>query len=135
MYSWSGTFYSPAKNQEVYLAYMEDEAGGSIPQTVKADRLESYKKGSIYVDTSDMISSCVAYEIAKANGLDEMANYYLIKNGYYTPGQKKTWIIWEMSRTDNDGGKEPMGKPINSYVIDAVTGELLKKAPGRVYGL
>jgi len=135
MYSWSGTFYSPSKNQDVWLAYIEDDAGGSIPQTVKPDMLESYNKGSIYVDTSDMISSCVAYEVAKANGLDEKANYYLIMNGHYAPGQKKTWIIWEMSRTDNDNGKEPMGKPINSYVIDAVTGELLEKVPGRVYGL
>jgi hypothetical protein len=84
-----------------------------------------------------MISSCQAYEVAKANGLNEKDNYYLIFTGDFRTSQKyperKTWIVQELSRTDTDGGKSMLGKVVMNYAIDGVTGEFLEKKAGEVY--
>ena len=84
-----------------------------------------------------MIDSCVAYESAKAAGFDEKANYFIYMTGDYRSAGKypgrKTWAVEERSRTDTDGGKETLGKVMNTYLFDALTGELLEKVAGRTY--
>lgn len=138
-WAWTATFYSPSKKEDVYLGYIEGDAGGSIPQAVQEStfRADEEKPTSIYTNYEDMIDSCVVYELAQANGFDEKENYHI----YYTgdtrtatkyPG-RKTWIVEERSRTDTDGGKESLGKVVNTYLFDAVTGELLGKFTGRTY--
>lgn len=138
MWAWSATFYSPSKNENVYLAYIDGEAGGSIPQQMDERTVEAYAGNTpLYQDVSDMIDSCQAYEIAKQNGLDDISNYYIIMTGdnrslMKYPG-RKTWVVEEHSRTDNDNGKELSGKVRYTYLIDGITGEFLEKGEGRVY--
>ncbi|MDD5726825.1 MAG: hypothetical protein PHC53_05520 [Patescibacteria group bacterium] len=139
VWAWSGTFYSPSKKQNIYLSYIDGQTGGSLPNNLSDDEFKTYTSGkpSIYADMSDMISSCRVYEIAQENGFDNKANYpiflavdYRSRTKY--PG-RKTWVLEERSRTDNDNGKEIQGKVIATYLIDGQTGELLEKREGRVY--
>ena len=134
-YSWMATFYSDSKKQNASVSYIDGVVDMSIPMDVSPDMQKNYKSHSVYENTSDLVDSCVVYQVAKANGLNEKANYYLILTGYAGAGDTKTWLLWEMSRTDNDSGKEVMGKVINTYIIDGITGTLLKKLPGRAYGV
>jgi hypothetical protein len=139
VWAWSADFYSPSKKQRINVGFIDGETGGSLPSDVAADLLKSYEQyPSLYTDVSDMISSCQAYEVAKANGLDDKADYYIIMTGDNRSTKKypgrKTWVLEERSRTDNDNGKEPMGKIVMTYLIDGVTGEFLEKRPdGKVY--
>lgn len=139
MWAWSATFYSPSKNQRIILSYIDGETGGSLPADLGSDELKTYigDKPTVYQDMSDMISSCRVYEIAQENGYDNKANYPLMLAADYRSQKKypgrKTWILEERSRTDNNNGKEIMGKVIYSYLIDGQTGELLEKREGQVY--
>jgi len=139
VWAWDATFYSPSKKQEIFLAYIEGQAGGSIPQAVQDSTFtaDEQRPPSIYTTADDMIDSCVVYELAKANGFDEKANYHIYMTGDNRSAAKypnrKTWIVEERSRTDTDGGKEVMGKVVNTYLFDALTGELLEKFAGRKY--
>jgi len=138
MWAWSATFYSPSKKQRIVLSYIDGETGGSLPSDLSDNEFKTISdKPSIYEDISDMISSCRVYEIAKENGYDDKADYSLIsaadfrsRNKY--PG-RKTWVLEERSRTDNNNGKEITGKIIYTYLIDGLTGELLEKREGQVY--
>ena len=143
LWAWSAHFYSPSKNEDVDLAYIDEEVGGSIPQTTNADTAKSYvaensrQVMNTYADYASLISSCQVYEITRANGFDPIANYEIVFTGdsrsaHKYPG-RATWILEERSRTDNDGGKEIMGKVVNTYLIDAHTGDLLEKQVDRVY--
>lgn len=138
LWAWSATFYSPSKKQRIILSYINGETGGSLPSDMSTDELKTFTgKPSIYADMSDMISSCRVYEIAQENGYDNQANYSVILAADYRSSNKypgrKTWVLEERSRTDNNNGKEMMGKVIYSYLIDGQTGELLEKRAGQVY--
>ncbi|GEM_PF-2993813 len=138
-WAWSATFYSPSKKEEVYLAYIDEEAGGSIPQAVREETFQADEKSppSIYAEHEDMLDSCVVYGLAKAAGFDDQANYHIYMTGDTRSASKypgrKTWVVEERSRTDTDGGKEILGKVVNTYLFDAITGELLEKVAGRTY--
>ncbi|MFA6099974.1 MAG: hypothetical protein WC750_03800 [Patescibacteria group bacterium] len=139
MWAWSATFYSPSKKQRIYLSHIDGQTGGSLPSDLSADEFKRYTSGkpSLYTDMSDMISSCRAYEIAQENGYDNKANYPIFLTDDYRshtkyPG-RKTWVLEEHSRTDNDNGKEIQGKVVATYLIDGQTGEFLEKREGRVY--
>ncbi len=138
-WAWSATFYSPSKKEEVYLAYIDGQTGGSIPQAVQEETFQEDEKraASIYADYEDLIDSCVVYEQAKTQGFDEKANYPIYMTGDTRSATKypgrKTWVLEERSRTDTDGGKEVLGKVMNTYLFDAVTGEYLEKVAGRTY--
>jgi len=139
-WAWDATFYSSSKKQEMFIAYIDGQAGGSIAQAVQESTFAADEKLplSIYTNADDMIDSCVVYELAKANGFDEKANYHIYltdnaQSGIEKYRNRKTWKLEERSRTDTDGGKETMGTVVNSYLFDAVTGELLEKVAGRTY--
>lgn len=139
MWAWSATFYSPSKNQRIILSYIDGETGGSLPADLSADELKTFigDKPTVYQDMSDMISSCRVYEIAQENGFDNKANYSLMLAADYRSHKKypgrKTWVLEERSRTDNNSGKDIQGKVLYSYLIDGQTGELLEKRAGQVY--
>ncbi len=131
-FAWNGIFFSESKKQEIMVAYVNGAVQIAAPQNTTPENEKIYRQGSVYEKASDLVSSCIAYETAKQNGLDDNANYYIISNGSLNVSPKRTWIIWELSRTENDASREVAGKFLHSYIIDATTGELIKKTEDRV---
>jgi hypothetical protein len=133
-WAWGTTFYSPSKKANLNVSYIDGEVGSSPAFELTSDTIEMYKKyPSIYQDYNPMISSCVVYEIAKQNGLDDQKNYYTIRSMASDYSDQFVWVLEERSRTDDDAGKEVMGKIMHSYIIDALTGEVLKITDGKVH--
>lgn len=128
------TFYSPSKKQTISVSYINGEISTSIPNNLTTDLIDFYNKYlSIYQDYTPLISSCVVYEIAKKNGLDDIKNYYSIRSVSSEYPNRYVWVVEERSRSDFDDGKEIMGKVEHSYIIDALTGEVLKITNNKIY--
>lgn len=134
MWAWGTTFYSPSKQKNLNVSYIDGVVGSSPAFELTSDMIEMYKKDpSLYQDYNPMISSCVVYEIAKQNGLDDQKNYFTIRSMASDYSNQYVWVLEERSRTDDDAGKDVVGKIMHSYIIDALTGEVLKITDGKVY--
>lgn len=123
-YGWQSGVYSPSKGETVVYSWINGEAGGSLPQAIDANNKSFYQGTKGIESMAGLITSCQAYAVAKAHGLDDVKNYYhTVFNDKSKYPSKPVWVFNEYSRTKVE--KSPLGDFVIRHFIAAQTGEYL----------